>query len=215
VKSGIGGAGFRGRVLLLFLALPGLVLAQPARNRSFGDRSIRNLFGRFDARIAVGPKSWDARYFACESRVTIVDGATGKSTTLATDSALTFYDIRDDGSGRLIVYAGNSQGGVFQGTYYFIGENGKSAKIPMDIDGHDMLVEADRVYVMKYVPEVTRLRQNLHLELFRLDTDLRGVLWSWRSRGRFDPDVSTFSDSRSFPDDKESVLETAAKRALI
>lgn len=215
MKSRIGSAGFRGGLLLLFLALPGLVLAQPARNRSFGDRSVRNIFGRFDARIAVGPKSWDARRFACESRVTIVDAATGKASTIAVDSVETFYDIRDDGSGRLIVYAGNSQGGVFQGTYYFLGADGRATKIPMDIDGHDMLVEADGVYVMKYVPEKTRFRRNLHLEIHRLDERLEKPVWSWSSRGRFDIEVSTFSSSQSFPDERESVFETAAKRALI
>ncbi len=215
MKSRIGSAGFRGGLLLLFLALPVLVLAQATQDRSFGDRAIRNIFGRFDARIAVGPKSWDSRYFTCDSRVTIVDAATGRAATLATDSALTFYDIRDDGRGRLILYAGNSQGGVFEGTYYFLGADGITTKIPMDIDGHDMLVEADRVYVMKYVPEKTRFRRNLHLEIRRLDARLEKAVWSWSSKGRFDLDVSTFSNSQSFPDEKESVLETAAKRALI
>jgi hypothetical protein len=209
------GAPLRGAGLLLLLALPGLVFAQSAQSRSFGDRAIRNVFGRFDARIAVGPKSWDSRYFTCDSRVTIVDAATGKATTLATDSALTFYDIRDDSRGKLILYAGNSQGGVFHGTYYFFGADGTAKKIPMDIDGHDMLVEADRAYVMKYVPEATRFRRNLHLEIHRLDERLEKPIWSWNSRGRFDIDVSAFSASQSFPDDRESVLETAAKRALI
>jgi hypothetical protein len=215
LKSRIGSAGFRAAVLLLLLALPGLVFAQSERSRSFGDRAVRNVFGRFDARIAVGPKSWDSRVFTCESRVTIVDARTGKATTLATDTVRTFYDIRDGGAGRLLLYAGNSQGGVFQGTYYFVDGSGKSTSVPIDIDGHDMLVEGDHAYVMKYVAETTRLRQNLHLEIFRLDASLKNVLWSWSSRGRFDLDVSTYSDIQSFPGWPESFFERAAKRALI
>jgi hypothetical protein len=145
----------------------------------------------------------------------IVDARTGTATNLATDSVLTFYDIRDDAAGRLILYAGNSQGGVFQGTYCFIDADGGTSCVPMDIDGHDMLVEPGSVYVMKYVPETTRLRRNLHLAIYKFDDRLGKILWSWSSEGRFPLDVSTYSDSRSFPDDRESFIERAAKRALI
>lgn len=211
----INGARFRQAGLFLLLVLPRLVFAQSCPIQPDGDRVIRNVFGRFDARIAVGPKSFDARILKRESYVIIVDAKTGTATNLKTDSVLTFYDIRDDDRGRLIFYAGNSQGGVFQGTYYFIDGNGKVSSVPLDIDGHDMLVESDRVYAMKYVPESTRFRQNLHFVVCKFDAQLEKALWSWSSKGRFPLDVSTYSDTQSFPDDRESFVEKAAKRALI
>lgn len=206
---------FRLTGLFLSLVLPGLVCAQPYRIQPDSDRVIRNVFGRFDLRIAVGPKSFDGRILKRDARVVIVDAKSGASTNLMTDTSLTFYDIRDDDRGRLILYAGNSQGGVFEGTYYFIDGDGRSASVPMSIDGHDMLVESDRIYAMKYVPESTRFRQDLHLAIYRFDARLEKILWSWTSKGRFAPDGSTFSESQSFPDDKESFIEKTAKRALI
>ncbi len=206
---------FRLTGLFLSLVLPGLVCAQPYQIQPDSDRVIRNVFGRFDLRIAVGPKSFDGRILKRDARVVIVDAKSGSATNLMTDTSLTFYDIRDDDRGRLILYAGNSQGGVFEGTYYFIDGDGRSASVPMSIDGHDMLVESDRIYAMKYVPESTRFRQDLHLAIYRFDARLEKILWSWTSKGRFALDGSTFSDSQSFPDDKESLIERAAKRLLI
>jgi hypothetical protein len=206
---------FRLTGLFLSLVLPGLVCAQPYRIQPDSDRVIRNVFGRFDLRIAVGPKSFDGRILKRDARVVIVDAQSGASTNLMTDTSLTFYDIRDDDRGRLILYAGNSQGGVFEGTYYFIDGDGRSASVPMSIDGHDMLVESDRIYAMKYVPESTRFRQDLHLAIYRFDARLEKILWSWTSEGRFALDGSTFSESQSFPDDRESFIEKAAKRILI
>jgi hypothetical protein len=201
--------------LLAILAVPGSALGQSRDGGSDAGGVVRNVFGRFDARIAVGPKSYDARVLTRESRAVIVDARTGTATNLATDSVLTFYDIRDDAEGRLILYAGNSQGGVFQGTYYFIDADGGTSSVPMDIDGHDMLVEPGGIYVMRYVPETTRFRRNLHLAIYKFDDRLEKILWSWSSEGRFPLDVSTYSNSRSFPDDRESFIETAVKRALI
>jgi len=201
--------------LLVLLVLPGLVFAQPGPIRPDGGPIIRNVFGRCDLRIAVGPKSFDARVLKRESRVIVVDAMTGSAANLATDTSLMFYDIRDDDRGRLILYAGYSQSGVFHGTYFFIDANGKASKIPMSIDGHDMLVEKDRIYALRYVPESTRFRQNLHLAIDRYDPGLTKVLWSWSSKGRFPLDVSTFSETQSFPDDRKSSIERTAKRALI
>ena len=201
--------------LFLFLVLPRLVCAQPYLVRLESDRVIGNVFGRFDLRIAVGTKSFDSRILKRESRVIVVDAKSGSATNLATDTSLTFYDIRDDHRGGLILYAGNSQGGVFQGTYYFIEKNGKVSSVPLSIDGHDMLVESDGIYTLRYVPESTHFRQNLHLAIYRFDPRLDGILWSWTSRGRFALNSSTFSDSQSFPDDRESLIEKAGKRLLI
>jgi hypothetical protein len=206
---------FRMTGLLLLLVLPKLVCAQSYRIQPDSDRVIGNVFGRFDLRIAVGPKSFDSRILKRESRVIVVDAWSGSATNLKSDSSLTFYDIRDDDRGRLILYAGNSQGGVFQGTYYFIEKDGKVSSVPMNIDGHDMLVENDRIYALRYVPESSHFRQDLHLAIYRFDARLDGILWSWTSKGRFSLDSSTFSDSQSFPDDKESLIEKAAKRLLI
>jgi hypothetical protein len=206
---------FRLAGLFLLLVLPRLVCAQSCRIRPDGDRVICNVFGRFDARVAVGPKSFDSRILKRESSIVIVDAKSGSVTNLGSDTSLTFYDIRDDERGRLILYAGNSQGGVFQGTYYFIEKSGKVSSVPMNIDGHDMLVESDRIYAMKYVPESTRFRQNLHIAIYSFDARLETILWSWNSKGRFSLNSSTFSDTQSFPDDRESLAEKAAKRLLI
>jgi hypothetical protein len=206
---------FRLGGVLLLLALPGAALAQPRQIAPGDGGVIQNVFGRFDARIAVGTKSFDSRILKRESRVIVVDAQSGSTANLKTDSSLTFYDIREDDRGRLILYAGNSQGGVFQGTYYFIEGSEKVSSVPLNIDGHDMLVESDGIYAMKYVPESTRFRQNLHLALYKFDARLEKVLWSWDSKGRFALDSSTFSDTQSFPDDRESLIEKAAKRLLI
>jgi hypothetical protein len=206
---------FRLAGLFLLLVLPRLVCAQPYRIQPDSDRVIRNVFGRFDLRIAVGTKSFDSRILTRESRVIVVDARNGTATNLKTDSAQMFYDIRDDDRGRLILYAGTSQGGVFEGTYYFIDGSGKASSVPMNIDGHDMLVESDGIYALKYVPESTRFRQILHLAIYKFDARLERVLWSWSSKGRFAQDVSTYSESQSFPDDKESFIEKAGKRLLI
>lgn len=206
---------FRLTSLFLLLVLPRLVCAQSYQIQPDGDRVIRNIFGRFDLRIAVGTKSFDSRILKRESRVIVVDAKNGTATNLKSDSSLTFYDIRDDGRGRLILYAGTSQGGVFDGTYYFIDENGKVSSVPMSIDGHDMLVESDGIYALKYVPESTRFKQDLHLDIYRFDARLESILWSWSSKGRFALDISTFSESQSFPDDKESFIEKTARRLVI